>query len=98
MIVSEKIETIDNKVEQNICQHDLDRQTAKISALSSGNISEHEFLTGKDILSENDLLKKVRTIKRFEYSPLDKELQSTKWYCKETIPRIRQSFMSRKDN
>ena len=27
----------------------LDRQTAKISALSSRNVSKYEFLTGKDI-------------------------------------------------
>ena len=26
--------------------YDLDRQTAKISALSTGNVNEYEFLTG----------------------------------------------------
>ena len=29
-------------------QSHLDRQTTKISALSSGNVSKYEFLTGKD--------------------------------------------------
>ena len=29
-------------------QYNLDIQTAKISALSSGNVSKYEFLTGKD--------------------------------------------------
>ena len=37
MAVNKKIKTIDNKIEQNEAQCDLDRQTAKISALSSGN-------------------------------------------------------------
>ena len=37
MIVSEKIKTIDNKSEQNEAQYDLDRKTAKVSALSSGS-------------------------------------------------------------
>ena len=37
--VSKKIKTIDNKIEQNKAQYNLDRQTAKISVLSSGNIS-----------------------------------------------------------
>ena len=35
MTVSEKIKTIDNKIKQNKARYDLDRQTAKISALSS---------------------------------------------------------------
>ena len=34
MTVTEKIKTIDNKIEQNKAQYDLDRQTAKIAALS----------------------------------------------------------------
>ena len=37
--VSEKIKIIDNKIEQNKAQYDLNRQTAKISALSSRNVS-----------------------------------------------------------
>ena len=47
MSISEKIRTIDNKIEQNKAQYDLDRQTAKILALSSGNNSKCELLTGK---------------------------------------------------
>ena len=39
MSISEKIKTIDNKVEKNKARYNLDRQTAKISALSSGNVS-----------------------------------------------------------
>ena len=44
MTAGEKTKTIDNKIEQNKAQHDLVRQTAKISALSSGNTSKYEFL------------------------------------------------------
>ena len=47
---------IDNKIEQIKAQYDLDKQTAKISALSSGNVSKYEFLTDKDVLPEKDLL------------------------------------------
>ena len=72
MSISEKIKTIDNKVKQNKAQYNLDNQTAKISALSSGNVSKYEFLTGRDVSPEKDLLKKVATMKRFEYSPLGK--------------------------
>ena len=72
MSISEKIKAINNKIEQNKAQYDLDRQTAKISALSSANVSKSEFLTGKDVLPEKDLLGKAATMKRFEYSPLGK--------------------------
>ena len=46
-------------IEQIKVQYNLDRQTAKISALSSGNVSKYEFLTGKDVLPEKDLLEKA---------------------------------------
>ena len=63
MSISEKIKTVNIKIKQNKAQYNLDRQTAKISALSSGNVSKYEFLTGKDVLPEKDLLEKVAAIK-----------------------------------
>ena len=50
MTISEKTKTINNKIEQNEGQYYLDRKTAKISSLSSGNSSKFEFLIGKDVL------------------------------------------------
>ena len=41
MTVSEKIKRTDNEIEQNKSQYSLDSQTAKISALSSGNVSKN---------------------------------------------------------
>ena len=38
MTFSEKIKTIDNKIKQKKAQYNLDRQTAKISTLSSGKV------------------------------------------------------------
>ena len=58
MSISEKIRTINNKIEQNKAQYNLDRQTAKISTLS---------------LPEKDLLEKAAALRRFAYSPLGKE-------------------------
>ena len=69
MNICEKIKTINNKIEQNKAQYNLDRQTAKLSALSSGNISKIELLTSKDVFPEKNLLEKAATMKRFEYSP-----------------------------
>ena len=74
MIVSKKIKTVDYKIELNKAQYDLNKQ--KISALSSGNISKYEFLTGKDVIPEIYLLEKAATMKRFEYSLLGKEMKA----------------------
>ena len=68
MSISKKFKAINNKIKQNKAQYNLDTQTAKISALSSGNLSKYKFLTGKDVLPEQDLLEKTAALKRFEYS------------------------------
>ena len=75
MSISEKTKTIDKKIEQNQTQYNLDRQTDQISALSSGNVSKYEFLTGKDLSSEKEQLEKAAALKRFEYSPLGKAFE-----------------------
>ena len=54
MSISDKIKAINKKMEPNKAQYDLDRETAKISALSSGSVSKYECLTGKDILTEKN--------------------------------------------
>ena len=54
MSIGDKIKAINNKIEQNKSQYNLDRQTVKISALSSGNVRKYEFLTGKYVLTEKD--------------------------------------------
>ena len=50
--ISKRIKAIDNTTEQNKAQYNLDRQTTKISALSSGNVIKSKFLTSKDVLPE----------------------------------------------
>ena len=74
MSISKKIKAINNKIEQNKAQYDLDRQTAKSSALSSVNVSKYEFLTDKDVLPGKDFLEKAATMIKFEYS--GKELKA----------------------
>ena len=44
--------------------------------MSSRNVSKYKFLTGKDFLRETDLPEKTIALKRFEYSPLGKELKA----------------------
>ena len=45
-------------------------------AISSGNINKYVFLTGKDVSPKKDFLEKAAATKRFEYSPLSKELKA----------------------
>ena len=44
MTVSEKIKTINNKIEKNKAQYNLDREAGKILALSQGSVAKYEFL------------------------------------------------------
>ena len=75
MGISERIKTINNKIEQNKAQYNLDGQTVKISAILSGNVRKYEFLTVKDILPEKDMLEKAATVIRLEYLLLGKAFE-----------------------
>ena len=75
MSISKKIKAIKNKIESNKAQYNLERQAAKISALSSGNVIKYEFLTSKDVLPKINSLGKTPTLKIFEYLPLGKAFQ-----------------------
>ena len=75
MSISKKIKAISNKIEQSKAHYNLDKETAKISTLSSGNVNKYELLPGKDGSPEKDLLEKAPALERFEYSPLGKELK-----------------------
>ena len=39
--------TIDDKIRDKILQYDINREAAKISALSSSKINKNEYLTGE---------------------------------------------------
>ena len=92
MSIGEKTKATNNKIEQNKAQYDLDRQTAKTSALSSGNVSKYDFLTGKDVLPEKSLLEKSAKMKRFEYSPLGKELKAQIYIAKKQYQKLNDTY------
>ena len=41
--------TINDQIRDEKLQYDINREASKISALSSGNIQKHGYLTGEDI-------------------------------------------------
>ena len=53
---------------KNEAQYDLDRQIAKISALSSNNLDKYEYLTGEDLGLKPSTIEQAK----FEYSPMSK--------------------------
>ena len=49
MTINEQVKILDDKILANKAQYDLHRQTAKISALSSGDLEKYEYLSGEDL-------------------------------------------------
>ena len=62
--------TINDQIRDEKLQYDINREASKISALSSGNIHEYEYLTSEDILRSNQ--QQVTQQVRFTYSLLGK--------------------------
>ena len=46
--------TIDDQIKYEKLQYDINREVAKISALSSDKIDQHEYLTGEEMLLFNE--------------------------------------------
>ena len=65
--------TINDKIRDEKLQHDINREGAKILALSSGKIDKYEYLTGEEILSSDQ--RRVIEQAKFTYSPLGKALE-----------------------
>ena len=59
---------IDDQNRDEKLQYDINREAAKISALSSGKIDKYEYLTSEEILPSNQ--KQVMEQAKFTYSPL----------------------------
>ena len=49
MALTEQVKILDDKIKSDKAQYDLDREAAKISALSSGELEKYEYLTGEDL-------------------------------------------------
>ena len=65
--------TIGNKIRDKKLQYDINREAAKISALSSGKLDKYEYLTGEEILSSNQ--QRIIQQAKFNYSTLGKALE-----------------------
>ena len=64
---------IEDQIKDEKLQYDINREAAKISALSSGKIDKYEYLTGEEILPSNQ--QQIIQQAKFNYSPLGKALE-----------------------
>ena len=62
--------TINDQIRDEKLQYDINREVAKISALSSGKLHKYEYLTGEDILPSTQ--QQIIEQTKFTYSPLGK--------------------------
>ena len=65
--------TINDQIKDEKLQYDINREAAKISALSSGKVHKHEYLTGKEILPSNQ--QQMTEQAKFTYSHLGKAFE-----------------------
>ena len=65
--------TIEDQIKDEKMQYDINREAAKISALSSGKLDKYEYLTGEEILPSNQ--QQIIQQAKFTYSPLGKALE-----------------------
>ena len=65
--------TINDQIRDEKLQYDINREAAKISALSSGKIHKYEYLTGEDVLPSDQ--QSIIEQTKFTYSPLGKAFE-----------------------
>ena len=71
--------TIDDQIRDEKLQYHINREAAKISALSSNKFNNYEYLTGEEILPSDQ--KQMIELAKFTYSPLgeafEKQIKTT---------------------
>ena len=65
--------TIEYQIRDEKLQYDINKETSKILALSSGKIDKYEYLTGEEILSYNQ--QQIIEKAKLTYSPLGKAFE-----------------------
>ena len=92
--------TIEDQIKDEKLQYDINREAAKISALSSGKIDKYEYLTGEEILPSNQ--KQIIQQAKFTYSPLgkafEKQIKTTEDQGRKQVKAIQDKQLVNIDN
>ena len=68
--------TLEDQTRHKKLQYDINREAAKISALSSSKIDKYEYLTGEEVLPSNK--QQIIEQAKFTYYPLGKAFEKEK--------------------
>ena len=68
MTSTDELKILDDWIKTIQAQYDLDREAAKITALSSKELNKYEYLSGEDLGYKLGVVEQAK----FEYSPLGK--------------------------
>ena len=68
MTLTDELKILDDRIKTIQAQYDLDREAAKITALSSKELNKYEYLSGEDLGYKLGVVEQAK----FEYSPLGK--------------------------
>ena len=86
--------TLEYQIRDEKLQNDINREAAKISALSSGKTDKYEYLTGEEILPSNQ--QQILEHAKFTSSPLgkafEKQINTYGDYFIDRLAKIRKSY------
>ena len=68
MTLTDEFKILDDEIKANQAQYDLEREAAKVSALSSKEMDTYKYLTGEDLEYKPGVVEKAK----FEYFSLGK--------------------------
>ena len=92
--------TINDQIRDEKLQYNINREAAKISALSSGKIDKYEYLTGEEILPSNQ--QQIIEQAKFTYSPLgkafEKQIETIEDQGKKQVEALKTKAINDKSN
>ena len=91
--------TINDQIRDEKIQYDINREAAKILALSSGKTRKYEYLTGEDILPSNQ--QQIIEQTKFTYCPLgkafEKQIRATEDQGKKQVDALKNLKLKRRN-
>ena len=88
--------TIEDQIRDEKLQYDINRETAKISTSSSGNIDKYDYLTAEEILSSNKL--QIIEQAKFTYFHLGKAFEKQTKAIKDQGEKQIEAIQNNKNN
>ena len=92
--------TIEDQIKDEKLQYDINKEAAKISALTSGKIDKYEYLTDEEILPSNQ--QQIIQQAKFTYSPLgkafEKQIETIEDQVKKQVKAIQDKQLVNIDN